>query len=176
MDLQSHDILSFELSVSLDLVHVDGELVGRKGSGLVRAEDGDSGQLFDGRDSSDDGLMLGELLSADGHGDGEDGGHGNGDTSDQKDEDVVEAVTVRVAEVGVEDKDLKEDEGSDRYHAEESDLGENPLEMSSRIVVLSDEGRSSSEEGVGSCGDYDPFSFSLLAGRSAETRRRAQTY
>jgi len=42
--------------------------------------------------------------------------------------------------------------------------------MSSRIVVLSDKGSSSSEEGVGSGGNDDSLGLSHLTGRSTERR------
>lgn len=97
------------------------------GSSLVRAEDGDSSELLNSGDTGNDGLVLGELLGSDGEGDRENGRHGDGDTSDQKDEDVVESTAVRVLEAGVEDDDLEDDEDSDGDEAEESDLGENFL-------------------------------------------------
>ena len=53
--------------------------------------------------------MLGELLSANCESDGQDGGHGDGDTADQKDEEVVEAA---VAECRMEEDDF-EDQGSE---------------------------------------------------------------
>lgn len=114
---QDHDLVGVELRVALDLVHVDGELVGGEGAGLVGAEDGDTGELLDGGDAGDDGLVLGELLGTDGHGDRQDGGHGDGDATDEQDEDVVETVAVRVAEVGVEDENLEQDE--DTWREEE---------------------------------------------------------
>jgi hypothetical protein len=111
--------------------------------------------------------VLGELLSSNGHGDGKDGRHGDGDTSDQEDEDVVQTVSVRVSEVGVEDEDLEDDEDTDGDHAEESDLGEDSLEMTGGVVVLSDKSGGSSKEGVGTSRDDDTLGLSLLAGRSA---------
>lgn len=96
-------------------------------SGLVRAEDGDTSKFLDGGDTGDDGLVLGELLSSDSEGDGENGRHGDGDTTDQEDEDVVETATVRVVEAGVEDDDFEDDEDSDGDQAEETDLSENGL-------------------------------------------------
>jgi hypothetical protein len=69
-------------------------------TGLVRAEDGDTSELLDGGDTGDNGLVFGELLSSDSEGDGEDGRHGNGDTTDEEDEDVVETTAVGVLEAG----------------------------------------------------------------------------
>lgn len=190
---ERHDLLGVELGVRLDLVLVDREFVGRERAGLVGAEDGDTGELLDGRDAGDDGLVLGELLGTDGHGDGQDGGHGDGDTTNQEDEDVVESLAVRVAEVGVEDEDLEDDEDTceggrkervslrraradgegrgrrtDGDHAEESDLGEDGLEVTGRVVVGADEGGGAAEEGVGTGRDDDGLGLTVLAGRAGE--------
>ena len=108
-------------------------------------------------------MVLGELLSSNGEGDGEDGGHGDGDTSNQENENVVESTSVVVSESGVEDEDFEDDEDTDGDETEETDLGENLLEMTSRIVVGSNESSGSTEEGVGSGSDDDTLGFSLLA-------------
>lgn len=96
-------------------------------SSLVRAEDSDSSELLNGGDTGNNGLVLGELLSSDGEGDGEDGGHGDGNTSDQEHQDVVESTAVRVLELGVQDDDLEDDEDSDGHQAEQTDLSQNFL-------------------------------------------------
>ena len=64
----------------------EGELVFRQGSGLVRAEDLDSGHLLDGLQARDDGLFLGQRQGAQGHGDREHGGHRDRDRSDHQDQ------------------------------------------------------------------------------------------
>ena len=114
-------------------------------------------------------MVLGELLSSNGEGDGEDGGHGDGDTSNQENENVVESTSVVVSESGVEDEDFEDDEDTDGDETEETDLGENLLEMTGRIVVGTNESSGSTEEGVGSRGDDDTLRLSLLAdgGREA---------
>ncbi|MFV0286133.1 MAG: hypothetical protein ACK5IM_07060, partial [Demequina sp.] len=48
------DTLDVPVRVALDVVLVDGELVGGKGTSLVRAEDGNTGKLLNGGDTSDD--------------------------------------------------------------------------------------------------------------------------
>ena len=110
---QLDDIVSREGAVSPDGGAIDGEFVSGEGTGLVGTENGNSGQLLDGGDTGDDGLVLGELLSTDGEGDGQDGGHGDRNTTDQEDKDVIETITVRVVISGVEDENLEEDEETD---------------------------------------------------------------
>ena len=43
--------------------------------------------------------------------------------------------------------------------------------MASRIIVLADQRRSTSEESVGTRRDNNTFSFTLLAGRAAKLNR-----
>lgn len=81
---------------------MDGELVGRERTSLVGAKNGDGGQLLNGSDTGDNSRVLGKLLSTNGERDGQDSGHGNGDTTDQKHQNVVDIVTVVVAEAGVQ--------------------------------------------------------------------------
>jgi hypothetical protein len=155
-------------TVGLDVLLVDGQLVGGQGTGLVGTQDGDTGQLLDGSDTGDNGLVLGELLGTDGQGDGQHGRHGDGDTTNEQDQDVVETVTVRVSEVGVEDEDLQEDEETDRNETEGTDPGEDHLQVTGLVVVGTDEGGGTTEEGVGTGRDDDTLGLSLLAGRSRE--------
>ena len=110
--------------------------------------------------------MLGKLLCADSEGDGEYCGHGNGDTSDQKNKDVVETAAVGVAETGVEDQDFRDNEDTDSDQTERTDLGENFLQMASGIIVLSDKGCCTSEESVRSGRDNNAFCLPLFAGRA----------
>ena len=60
-----------------------------------------SSSMARGRDTGDDGLVLGELLGTDGGDHGQDIGHGDGNTTDQKHQDVVETAAVAVVEAGV---------------------------------------------------------------------------
>lgn len=164
---EEHDIIGGEGAVGLDELLVDGKLVGGEGTGLVGAEDGDTSQLLNSGNTGDDGLVLGELLSTDGESDGQDSGHGNGDTTNEQDEDVVETTTVGVVEGGVEDDDFEKDEDTDGDQAERTDLGENLLQVTGGIVILTDEGSSATEESVGTSGDNDTLSFTSLASRTA---------
>ena len=112
--------------------------------------------------------MLGELLGADCESDGEHGGHGDGNTINQKDEDVVKTATLGVVERRVEDDDFEDDEDSDGDQTEGPDLSENLLQVTGAVVVLSDEGGSATEERVSASGDDHTLSFTSLASRATE--------
>lgn len=163
---KENDILGREGAVALHELLVDRELVGRERTRLVRAKDRDASQLLDSRDTSDDGLVLRELLRTNGECDGEHSGHGDWDTTDQEHEDVVEAATVRVMERRVEDDDLENNEDTDRYQAERTDLSENLLQVTGRVIVLANKGGSASEERVGTGRDNDTLSLALFANRT----------
>jgi hypothetical protein len=77
-----HNIVSREEAVSMDGSSVD--RFGGKSTGVVRAKNGDACQFFDGGDMDDNSLVLGELLSTSGESDGQNSGHGNGNSTDQK--------------------------------------------------------------------------------------------
>ena len=161
---QLDDIFKGEGAVSPNGGAIDGELVGGEGTGLVRAQDSDGSQLLNSSDTGDDGLVLGELLSTNGEGDGQDGRHGDGDTTDQEDEDVVETITVSVVVSRIEDENLEKDEDADGDETEGTDLGENLLQVASGIVVLTDQRSSTSEEGVCTGRDDNTLCFTLLTG------------
>jgi hypothetical protein len=108
-------------------------------------------------------------LSTDGKGDRQDGRHGNGDTTNEQDQDVVETPSVGVSVVGVEDNDLEENKDTDRDQTERTNLGENHLQVTGLVVVLTDEGSSSTKEGVGTGRDDDTLGLSLLTGGTRET-------
>lgn len=57
---------------------------------------------------------------------------------------------------------------TDRDHAEESDLGKDGLEVTSRVVVGTDKGSGAAEEGVGTGRDDDSLGLTVLAGRARE--------
>jgi hypothetical protein len=63
---EEDNVLGQEGAVGLDELLVDCQLVGGQGTGLVRTEDSDTSQLFNGSDTGDNCLALGELLSTDG--------------------------------------------------------------------------------------------------------------
>lgn len=166
---QETDTLDVPLGVALDVFLVNGELVGGKGTGLVGTKNGDTGKFFNGSDSRNDGLVLGELLSTDGKSDRQDGRHGNGDTSDQKHKDVVKTSSVRVSEVGVQDENLEQDEDTNGDETESTNSGEDHLQVTCLVVVLTHKGGGSTEEGVGTGRDNDPLGFTLFTGGAGET-------
>ena len=51
-------IISSTEKTSPDGEAIDGEFVSGEGTGLVRAQDGDGGQLLNGSDTGDNGLLL----------------------------------------------------------------------------------------------------------------------
>ena len=161
---QFDDILNGEGTISPDGGAIDGEFVGGEGSGLVRAEDGDGNQLLNGSDTGDNGLVLGKLLSVDGEGDRQNCWHGDGDATNQEDEDVVETIPVRIVVSGVEDENLEKDEETNGNETEGTDLSEDLLQVTSGIVVLTDQRGSTTEEGIGTGGDDDALGFTLLTG------------
>lgn len=164
---EQENVLGREGAVGLDQLLVDGELVGGEGTGLVRAENGDTSEFLNGRDASNDGLVLGELLSTDGERDGQDGRHGNGDATNEQDEDVVEATAVRELESRVQDDDLENDEDADSDQAEGTNLGENLLQVTGGVIVLANERGGATEESVGTSGNDDTLGFTSLASGSA---------
>lgn len=161
--------LNVPLGVALDILLVNGKLVGGESTGLVGTKDGDTSKLFDGSDTGNDSLVLGELLGTDGKGDGQDSRHGNGDTTNEQDKDVVKTTSVRVSEVGVENQDLEEDKDTDGDETESTDTGKDLLQVTDLVVVLTDESSGTTEESVGTGGDDDTLGLTLLTGRTRET-------
>ena len=84
----------------------------------------------------DGGLVLSELLRTDSEGDGQDGRHRDGDTTDEQDKDVVENIAVRVVVSRLQDENLENDEDADDDQTERADLGENHRQVASRVTVL----------------------------------------
>ena len=108
------------------------------------------------------------MLGTNGEGDGQHSGHGNRDTTDQEDEDVVKTITVSVVVGRVEDENLEKDEGTNGDETEGTDLGENLLQVTSGVVVLTDQRGGTSEEGIGTGRDDDTLGLTLFTGRAAE--------
>ena len=71
-------------------------------------------------------------------------------------------------EARVQDDDLEDDEDADRNEAEETNLGENLLEVTGRVVVGADERRGATEKRVGARRDNDALGLALLADRRRE--------
>ena len=125
---------------------VDSGLVGRQSTSLVRAENSDTSELLDGGDTGDDDLVLSKLLSTNGKSDRQDSWHGNWNTTDQEYKNVVQTMTVFVAETSIENKDLGDDENTKGDRAEGTDLSQDLLQVTSRVIVLADEGTAPSKK------------------------------
>ncbi|KAI7862127.1 hypothetical protein BDF14DRAFT_140553 [Spinellus fusiger] len=95
---ETDDVVATKLGVGLDSRLVYDQLVQGQGTGLVRAEDGDSSHFLDGSDAGDNGLVFSQLLGTNGKSDGQDSRHGNGDTTNEQDKHVVNTTAVGVVE------------------------------------------------------------------------------
>ena len=83
-----------DIDTLVDVRLTDGELVGSQGTGLVRAENVDTGKRLNSSELLDDGLALSEVGSTDGESGGSDNGKTDGDTNNQENQGVVEQVVV----------------------------------------------------------------------------------
>lgn len=169
---EQNDVGSREEALGLQGGLVDGELVSGEHSGLVRAQNDDSGELFDRGDTDDNGLVLDELLGSNGGSDGKHSGHGGGDTIDQEDQNIVDAATVVVTETGVQAKNLNNDEDADNGEGEGTDLSENLLRVAGSVLVLTDERCGATEEGVGTGEDNDTLLIGGVAIKSVSTLQK----
>ena len=70
----------------------------------------------------------------------------------------------------IENKDLGDDENTNGDQAERSDLSQDLLQVTSRVIILANEGSGTTEESVGTCTDHDALGFSLLASRATDAR------
>ena len=68
----------------------------------------------------------------------------------------------------VEDKNLEKDEGTNGDKTEGIDLGGNLLQVTSGIIVLTEQRGNMSEEGIGTGRDDDTLGLTLFMGRAAE--------
>lgn len=75
-----------------DVGVTDGELVGSESTGLVRAQNVDTSKGLDGSELLDNGLLLGEVGSADSQGGGGDDGQTDGNTNNEEHKGVVKQV------------------------------------------------------------------------------------
>ena len=165
---EKNNIVGREGAVRANGLSVNSGLVGRQSTSLVRAENSDTSELLDGGDTGDDGLVLSKLLSTNGKSDRQDSWHGNWNTTDQEYKDVVQTMTVFVAETSIENKDLGNDENTNGVRAERTDLSQDLLQVTSRVIVLADKGSGTTEESVGTCTDHDTLGFSLLVSRATD--------
>ena len=107
-----------------------------------------------------------------GKSDRQDSRHGNWNTTDQEHKDIVQTMTVFVAETGMENKDLSDDENTNGDQAERSDLSQDLLQVTSRVIVLADEGSSMTKElevlTPAQITIHDALGFSLLASQTTD--------
>ncbi|KAK1241977.1 LOW QUALITY PROTEIN: hypothetical protein MKX07_007800 [Trichoderma sp. CBMAI-0711] len=144
----------------------DGQLVGSESTGLVRAEDIDTSKRLDGSELLDNGLLLGEVGSADSEGGGGDDGQTDRDTDDEEDKGIVKQVlgaglgdlevVEEAADPGNENPEHDEDEqgGTDVVH--------DSLEVTLVLGALDEIGRLADEGVLGSSSD-DGVGLSALA-------------
>ncbi|PMB73754.1 hypothetical protein BM221_001179 [Beauveria bassiana] len=139
------------------------ELVLGQGTGLVRAENLDTSKRLNGRKLLDNGLLLGEVGSTDGHGGGDDSGKTDGDTNNGNGEgeaknhdNVVGAVEGRNPD---DEKSQNNENQQNRTNAVEN-LGK----VTSATSGLGNEGSGATDEGVVTSGGDDDESLTTLDG------------
>ena len=123
-----------------------GELVLGQGPGLVRAEHVHAGQLLDGHQPADDGLLRGEHPGTDGHRHRQHRRHRHGDGGHGEDEGELQGGEERVTADGGDDDD-HHDHGHRQDDQERADLEDGPLEVADGLGFL-DELRGLAEVGV----------------------------
>lgn len=116
-------------------------------------------------------LEVGGLLGTDGEGTRKHSGQGNGDITDQEGKDVIETTTAVVKETGVEDRNVSKNEDTNENKAERTDLSGNLLQVIGGVITLTDKRCSTTEESVGTSGNDNILSLSLLASRTAIERQ-----
>jgi hypothetical protein len=151
-----------------DVGLTDRELVGSEGTGLIRAQDVDTGEGLDGSELLNNSLLLGEVGGADSEGGGCDDGKTDGDTDDEQNQSVLEKVvggllggsdlqvTEEATDPGEENPEHDEDEkrGTDVVH--------DGLEVTLVLGTL-DKGGSATDERVLGRGLADGVGLSALA-------------
>lgn len=165
---EEDNVLGGDIGVGLDVGEIDGQFVKSKSSGLVRAKNGNTSQLLNSRHAGNNSFVLGKLTGTNSEGDGENSGHGNGDTTNEQDKDVVDTTAVGEAEAGVHDKDLNNNEEGNRDDTEATDATENDLQVSNIITGHLDKLSSTTEESVGTGTDDNSLTLSLLDSRTRE--------
>ena len=165
---EQNDLVRREVTVRLDGIPVDSELVRRERASLVGTQDGYTGQLLDGGDTRDDSFVLRQLCGPDRKSYRKDGRHSDGDPSDEEHKNVVQPTTVLEPEPGIKDENFSDDEDADGDETERADLRKNLLQVSCSVVILAHERGCASEESVGASGNDNALSFALFASGSAK--------
>jgi hypothetical protein len=139
------------------------QLVLGQGTGLVRAENLDTGKGLDGAELLDDGLLLGEVGSTDSHGGGDDGGKTDGDTDNGDGQGETQDVNDGVGAVERGDPDDKEGQ-DDEDQQNCTDTVEDLSEVTSAASGLGDQGSGATDEGVVTGGGNDDEGLTTLDG------------
>jgi hypothetical protein len=147
------------------------ELVGSEGTGLVRAENIDTGKGLNGSKLLDDSLLLSEVGSTDSKSGGGDNGKTDGDTDNEEDQSVVQKGDGLVGTLTVDgDGNVteeptdpgQEDEEHDQDEERRSDGVHDSLEVTLVLCALN-KGSSATDERVLSSGDDDTVGLAALA-------------
>jgi hypothetical protein len=147
------------------------QLVGGEGTGLVRAENIDTGKRLNGSKLLDDSLLLSEVGSTDSESGGGDNGKTDGDTDNEENQGVVEKSDRLVGTLTVgSDRNVteettdpgEEDEEHDQDEERRSDGVHDSLEMTLVLGSL-DKGGSATDERVLSSGDDNTIGLAALA-------------
>lgn len=156
-----HEIIGLD---TLDGVGLsERELVLGQGTGLVGAEDFNTGKRFNGGELLDDGLLLGEVGGTDSHGGGDDSGQTDGDTDDGDTEGELEDVDDAVG--AVERGNPDDEEGDDDQDQENrTDAVEDLGEMTGAGRGRVDKGSGTTDEGVVTGGGDDHEGLTTLDG------------
>jgi len=96
------------LVIHLNQVFVHGELVEGESSGLVTAENIHASHFFNGCHPLGDGSLLRQTVRPNSHGDRQDCWHGNWDTSDEKNQQVINAISVSPLLDGIHHNNLNQ--------------------------------------------------------------------
>lgn len=148
-----------DINTLRDVGLTDGQLVGREGTGLVGAQDVDTGKGLNGSELLDNGLLLSEISGTDGKGSGGDDGQTDGDTNDKENQSPVQQVvitpfrggdldvTVETTNPGSENPEHDQDEerGTDVVH--------DSLEVTLVLGTLDESGGLTDEGVLGSSGN-----------------------
>jgi len=164
------DIVGREGPIGSDGLVINGELIGGEGAGLVRAKNGNTSQLLNGSDTSNNSFVFGKLLGTNGEGNRKHSRHSNGNTTNQENKDIVETAAVVEAETGVKNENLCNNEDTDRDKTKGSDLSKNLLQVASGIIILTDKRGSTTKESVGASGDDNTLSLTLFTDGAPKDR------
>lgn len=149
-----------------DVGVTDGQLVGSESTGLVRAENVDTSKGLDGSELLDNGLLLGEVGSADSQGGGGDDGQTDGNTNNEENKGVVEQVLgARLGNLEVVEETANP--GSENPEHDEDEQGStnvvhDSLEVTLVLGALNQVG-SLTDEGVAGGGSDNGIGLSTLA-------------